>query len=53
MNVTTMYTRNSSKYPSIKGIIDRLGDLVDRVSGHTTEMCFVSCEVRTEFTYVI
>jgi hypothetical protein len=32
---------------------DRLCGLVVRVPGYTTEMYFVSCEVRTEFLYVM
>jgi hypothetical protein len=32
---------------------DRLCGLVVRVSGYTTEMYCVSCEVRTEFMYVM
>jgi hypothetical protein len=34
-------------------IRDRLCDLVVRVPGYTTEMYCVSCEVRTEFIYVM
>jgi hypothetical protein len=33
--------------------VDRLCGLVVRVPGHTTEMYSVSCEVRTEFIYVM
>jgi hypothetical protein len=33
--------------------IDRLCGLVIRVSGYITEMHFASCEVRTEFIYVM
>jgi hypothetical protein len=33
--------------------VDRLCGLVVRVPGYTTEMCYVSCEVRTEFMYVM
>jgi hypothetical protein len=33
--------------------IDRLCDLVVRVPGYTTEMYCASCEVRTEFIYVM
>jgi NAD-dependent SIR2 family protein deacetylase len=33
--------------------IDRLCGLVVRVHGYTTEMYCVSCEVRTEFMYVL
>jgi hypothetical protein len=32
---------------------DRLCGLVVRVSGYTTEMYCVSCEVQTEFIYVM
>jgi hypothetical protein len=32
---------------------DRLYGLVVRVTGYRTEMCCVSCEVRTEFIYVM
>jgi hypothetical protein len=32
---------------------DRLYGLVVRVPGYTTEMFCVSCEVRTEFIYVM
>jgi hypothetical protein len=33
--------------------VDRLCGVVVRVPGYTTEMYCVSCEVRTEFIYVI
>jgi hypothetical protein len=33
--------------------VDRLCGLVVRVPGYTTEMYCVSCEVRTEFIYVM
>jgi hypothetical protein len=33
--------------------VDRLCGLVFRVPGYTTEMYCVSCEVRTEFIYVM
>jgi hypothetical protein len=33
--------------------IDRLHGLVTMVPGYRTEMCRVSCEVRTEFIYVM
>jgi hypothetical protein len=38
---------------SHSGITDRLCGLVVRVPGYTTEMYYVSCEVRTEFIYVM
>jgi hypothetical protein len=34
-------------------ICDRLRGLVVRVPGYTTEMYYDSCEVRTEFIYVM
>jgi hypothetical protein len=33
--------------------VDRLCGLVVRVPGYRTEMYYVSCEVRTEFIYVM
>jgi hypothetical protein len=33
--------------------VDRLCGLAVRVPGYTTEMCCVSCEVRTEFMFVM
>jgi hypothetical protein len=33
--------------------LDHLCSLVVRVPGYTAEMCCASCEVRTEFMYVI
>jgi hypothetical protein len=37
----------------LKKKVDRLCGLVVRVPGYITEMCCVSCEVRTEFIYVM
>jgi hypothetical protein len=37
----------------MKKKLDRLCGLVVRVPGYTTEMYCDSCEVRTEFTYVM
>jgi hypothetical protein len=41
------------KYPWMWDRSDRLCGLVVRVPGYTTEMYCVSCEIRTEFIYVM
>jgi hypothetical protein len=42
-----------TRQPDIFYWFDRLCGLVGRVPGYTTEMYCVSCEVRTEFIYVM
>jgi hypothetical protein len=41
------------KKSSCTSLLDRLCGLVVRVPGYRTEMYSVSCEVRTEFMYVM
>jgi hypothetical protein len=49
----TKYRSVNSKYCISTPPYDRLCGLVVRVPGYTTEMYCVSCEVRTEFIYVM
>jgi hypothetical protein len=42
-----------SVFDSFEDFVDRLCGLVVRVPGYRTEMYCVSCEVRTEFMYVM
>jgi hypothetical protein len=56
-----LYFNNYRKCPDesrsyltrVNNIHDRLCGLVARVPGYRTEMYFVSCEVQTEFIYVM
>jgi hypothetical protein len=56
LNVSSEWTFVSAEtgmFNAYNADMGRLCDLVVRVSGYTTEMCCVSCEVRTEFMYVM
>jgi hypothetical protein len=44
---------NTEKLTTAKFLKDRLCGLVVRVLGYTTEMYCASCEIRTEFIYVM
>jgi hypothetical protein len=46
-------SKGFQQFHTLLGLKDRLCGLVVRVPGYTTEMYCASCEVRTEFIYVM